>query len=363
MPLGVVFSADGVCGKRGNPERPQMIDIARLAGVSVATVSRALNGEGSVRRPTKARHARIVEIANALNYQVEEAARHLRSGRTKTISVVVPCSSAFSAGQGESQLLNLIGGISEALTEKGHDLLLSRVDMSQPERITKEYETGRVAGGIAIGQGGDPKVLEKLAIRGVPLVAWGPRKEGQSYVSVGCDDVLGGRMATEHLLQGGAQRIVFIGDIRDPDIALQLRGYLHAHSARGLRVHSELMLTERCLHDRLALQVKFLVRSDPKIDAIYASSDEIAIGVINALRRMGKRVPEDIAVVGYGDHPLAAQFHPTLTTIGYSAKNAGQKLVGALMGILEGEFVESDNLPIQLFVRDSSRTVRRFGDG
>lgn len=352
MALGVVFSSSKDSTIRVSAERTQMVDIARMAGVSVATVSRALNRETALRASTRERYAQIVDIAKNLHYEVDVRARDLRSKRTRTISVVVPMndgSSEFS----DSEQLNLIGGISDALAEKGHDMLLSRIDMKRTESIAREYDAGRAAGVIVLGQFGDSNFHE-LNARSVPVVVWGALQDAAKGLYVCRDDVRGGRIATEHLIDLGASRIVFVGDIRSPEIALRHKGFVEAHRAKGLLLAAEQILTGPIVWERFEQDVQTMVSKGQGLDAIFAGSDMIAIHVINHLRRLGMRVPEDVAVVGYGDLPHAEQFSPALTTVRQSMAQAGRTLVQTLMALLDGANPASVYLPAELVVRESS---------
>lgn len=351
MSKGIVFSHAKGASRGATTERPQMADIARMAGVSVSSVSRALSGDMGVRASTR---ARIEDIARALRYEVHVSARNLRLRQNRTISVVVPHSPVARESLSDPFFLGLIGGIADALTEKGYDMLLSRVDASQPERIAKDFETGRAMGVILIGQGHHHACLNEMAARGIPLVVWGACVEGQAYVTVGSDNVQGGRLATEHLLECGARRIAFMGDTSLPEVALRHCGYVQAHHARGELPAMELARPVPFVKERMETEVERLLQSDPSIDAFFASSDVSAMTVINALRRMGKRVPEDILVAGYDDITMAAQFHPSLTTVGQSISMAGSALLQALDALLNGLQPASIKLPTLLYRREST---------
>lgn len=345
MSKGIAFSHARSVATSGRPERPHMADIARMAGVSVSLVSRALNGEMGVRASTR---TRIEEIARALCYEVDQSARNLRLRQNRTISVVVPQSLS------DPFFLGLIGGIADALTDESYDMLLSRVDATQPARISKDFDTGRAAGVIFVGQGHHHAHLNEMAARGIPLVAWGVPLEGQAYVTVGSDNVQCGRLATEHLMDCGARRIVFMGDTSLPEVALRHAGYVQAHHARGRLPAMELTRPVPSIKERMEREVERLVASDPGIDAFFASSDVCAMAVINTLRRLGKRIPEDIVVVGYDDIAMAAQLYPSLTTVGQSTATAGHALLQVLTTLLDGTTPASVKLPTVLHPRDSS---------
>lgn len=352
MALGILTSSARDTTIRVSAARIQMADIARMAGVSVATVSRALNKETALRSHTRERYAKIVDIAESLHYQVDERARDLRSKRTRTISVVVP-SHDGSSELSDSEQLNLIGSISDALAEKGHDMLLSRIDMHQPEGIAREYDAKRAAGVIVLGQCSGCN-FHALRDRGAPVVVWGSGLHASECLFVDCDDLRGGKIATEHLFEMGASRIVFVGDIAVPKIALRHKGFVDAHRSKGAPLRNEQMFTDHIVWDKLEQDLRSLVKDGPRIDAIFAASDVIAIHVINILRRLGLSVPGDVGVVGYDDLPIAEQFTPTLTTVSQSMTQAGRALVHTLMALLDGQKTESVHLPAQLLIREST---------
>ncbi|OYU44644.1 MAG: LacI family transcriptional regulator [Burkholderiales bacterium PBB4] len=328
-----------------------MSDIARIAGVSISTVSKALSGSSLVRPATR---ARIEEIALAMNYGVDESARNLRLRANRTVSVVVPQGPFLRQTLSDPFCLALIGRIADVLSDSGHDMLLSRTDTRRPATMARDFETGRARGLIVIGQGNHHSQLNEMAARGIPFVVWGAELGGQDYVTVGGDNLEGGRLATEHLLAQGARRIVFVGDTGLPEISLRHAGYLRAHRDRRLPVPPQATALLPWDRQDLPAAIDQLLTSDPGIDALFVSSDAAAMRITNALRGLGRPVPEDILVVGYDDIAMAAHFHPALTTVGQSTDMAGVALVQTLAAILDGASPASVRLSTQLFCRASS---------
>ena len=328
-----------------------MADIARLAGVSVATVSRALSGSPLISDDTR---TRITEIARSLNYSVNVGAQNLRLKQNRTVSVVVPLDLTTREHLSDPFFLSLIGSLADAVTERGYDMLLSRVDAERLDLAAQTFETGRASGIVLVGQWHHHDQLNDMAARGVPFAVWGAQLPQQLYVTVGSDNVQGGRLATDHLLDQGAHHIAFIGDPELPEVNQRHQGYLQAHHARGLVPAEHLTRQVPFVSELIQPDLEAYLGQGMPLDGVFASSDLSAMAAINALRRIGRRVPEDVAVVGYDDIALATHFHPSLTTIRQPIEAAGRALVEALLAQIAGEQPASVVLPTHLIRRDSS---------
>lgn len=328
-----------------------MADIARLAGVNVSTVSRALSGSPLVHEETR---ARIAELARSLNYAVNVGAQNLRLKQNRTVSVIVPFDPTSREHLSDPFFLSLIGSIADALSDGGYDTLLSRVDAEHLDLAAHTFESGRAMGIILIGQWHHHDQLNAMAVNGVPFVVWGAQLPQQMYATVGGDNVNGGRQATAHLLAGGARQVLFMGDAELPEIGQRLQGYRDAHAAAGLVVDERLYRSVPFIAQDIQREVQRLLGQRSAFDAVFAASDLMAMTVIGALRQAGVRVPEDVRVVGYDDIALAAQFVPPLTTVRQPIDEAGQGLVRALLSQLAGERLQSIVLDTDLVVRASS---------
>ncbi len=333
------------------PSRVQMADIARLSGVSVSTVSRALAGSALINAETR---ERVAELARSLNYSINAGAQNLRLKQNRTIAVVVPFDAQTRQHLSDPFFLSLIGSIADALTERGHEMLLSRIDASRLDLAAQAYQSGRAMGIVLIGQWHHHDQLNLMALQGVPLVVWGAQLPGQHYASVGSDNLRGGELATAHLLAQGARRIVFLGDPALPEFGLRHQGYLRAHAAAGVVPEPRLTRPVPMLVNEIDKSIDLLARQGLPFDALFAASDLMAMTAISALRRHGRRVPQDVAVVGYDDIPLAAHCHPPLSTVRQPMAEAGQALVEALLAQLAGARASPVVLDTQLILRASS---------
>lgn len=333
------------------PSHIQMADIARLAGVSVSTVSRALADSPLVNAQTR---KRVAELAQSLNYSIHVGAQNLRLKQNRTVAVIVPYDPATRQHLSDPFFLSLIGSLADALTERGHDMLLTRVDADRLDVAAQVWRTGRAVGIVLVGQWHHHDQLNEMAVQGVPFVVWGAKLDRQLYATVGSDNVTGGAQLTRHLLNRGARKVLFMGDTALEEIGLRHAGYLQALQEAGLP--ADPALTRPVPFERLAIEreVETLLTEGMAFDAVFAASDLMAMTVIGVLQRHGCQVPTQVQVGGYDDIPLAAHVHPALTTVRQPIDAAGEQLVAALLEQLDGARPESRQLLTELVVRDST---------
>jgi DNA-binding LacI/PurR family transcriptional regulator len=335
-------------GPTASGKRLQMADIARMAGLSPTTVSRALSGSDLV---TEATRTRVLELARSVNYTVNAGAKELRLGHSNTIAVVVPYAVGRRQGISDPFFLSMLGAIADAVTERGYDMLVSRVDADDLCLASKPYDSGRAMGIILIGQWQHHDHLNQLAARRVPLVVWGAQLPQQLYCTIGCDNIEGGRLATERLIAVGRTRIAFFGDTGLPEVAQRYAGYRQAHEHAGLAVDPALHVPASFLADSARAAVTGFKARRIDFDAVFACSDLLAMSTIGTLHDLGLRVPQDVAVVGYDDIALAAHFSPPITTIRQAIDAGARAMVGALLSFLDGVQPLSHELPTELIIR------------
>ncbi|MRW93410.1 LacI family DNA-binding transcriptional regulator [Duganella sp. FT80W] len=331
--------------------RLQMADIARLAGVSTSTVSRALAGSKLISEETR---SRVMELARSLNYSINIGAQNLRMKQNRTVGVVVPYDPATRQHLSDPFFLSMLGSLADALTEQGFDMLVSRVDAGTLDAAATPFDTGRVIGIVLIGQWRHHDQLNQLAARHVPIVVWGAQLPQQLYCTVGGDNLAGGELAGAHLLAQGRKRIAFFGDINLPEIGQRYQGLCQALTAAGIAADPALLVPASFVPNGGRLAVDELLARKAPFDAVFAGSDLMAMDAINALRQHGLDVPGQVAVLGYDDIPLASYFHPPLTTVRQPMQEAGRALVAALLELAEGGVAPSVQLPTQLIIRSST---------
>ncbi|RMF12990.1 MAG: LacI family transcriptional regulator [Alphaproteobacteria bacterium] len=358
----------GSIGRKGNVRT--IADLARLAGVSGATVSRALNDSPLVNERTR---RRIQELASRHRFRLNARARQLRLRKTDTVCVILLIDEEAGQGLSDPFLLELLGGIADRLSARGYDLLLSRAEPGA-DWWEEVLHPRRFDGAIIFGQACEHRRLNALADAGAPFVVWGGRLPDQHYASVGSDNLGGGQAATRHLIEQGCRRIGFLGDLAFPEAALRWEGYRLALEEAGLPLDEALYRPTRFSGESAVRATRDLIESAQPFDGLVAASDVIALGAIRALEQAGRAVPGDVAVVGYDDIPLAAYVHPSLTTVRQDVAAGGRALVDLLLSRIEtppartapasqqadGQEPPHVILPTRLIVRQSSRRDGAF---
>ncbi|NJS14761.1 MAG: LacI family transcriptional regulator [Sphingopyxis sp.] len=326
-------------------------DLARLAGVSAGTVSRALANSPLIAERTR---ARIQALAREHDFRPNVLARNLRNQRTGAIGVLIPLGHETAQHISDPFFMTLLGHLADALTTRGYDLLLSRVIPTNADWLGDVTNSGRVDGVILIGQSDQTEVIDHVASRYLPLVVWGANRPDQRHCSVGTDNRKGGELAARHLLERGARRLAFFGDPTAPEIAERFAGVQAALAATGrggdVTVVPANLLADTA-HDKIGA---WLAQTDLVPDGIVAASDVIAMAALRALAERGHHVPTDVRVVGYDDLPHAGQTMPPLTTIRQDLVVGAAHLVDLLLRRIGGEETTSVVIEPQLVVRGSS---------
>ena len=332
-------------------ENPTSRDIADLAGVSQATVSRALRNSPLVREETR---DKIQQIARDLNYFVNRNAAGLRTHQSNTIALLL-----FDDSDTKMNLffLSMLDSITRSAARLGYDVLVSLQQLTDDWHI--EYQASHRADGlILLGYGDYAEYCEKLAALAAAstrFIIWGPLVEDQPGHSFGCDNEIGGFQAAKHLLDLGRKNIAYIGRMarRSPEHAARYTGYARALREAGMEPSDRLRIpADNSETDGYEAVQQLLQRGD-SFDALFAGTDLIAIGAMRALRDAGLKVPGDVSVVGFDDMPLAAYVSPGLTTVQQNAQLGGDALVEGIVDLIEGKAVQSGLMAPKLIVRES----------
>lgn len=329
---------------------PGIEDVARAAGVSTATVSRALSGRTHVAEATR---VRVLTAAKELGYVVSSAASSLASGRTRNVGVIVPYIDRWFFS-------TVLSGVTRVLAEHGYDVTLYAVPTDTEGRhavFDTSIRRGRVDAIIVVSIQLDQHETDDLLSLGIPVVALGGPNEGLRALSV--DDEAVARDATDHLIGLGHVDIGHIGARTEFDLDFHLpsqrrRGYEEALLSVGLAPRPEWQAQadftiaggDHAAHD--------LLSSADRPSAIFAASDEMAIGAILAARNLGLRVPEDVSIIGVDGHELGAYFG--LTTVSQRPARQGERAAEAVLRDL-GEDIpgtESGVVAHELIIRSST---------
>ena len=333
------------------PQRPpNMSELAKIAGVSVSTVSRALAGSTAINIDTR---TRIAALANEHGFEANRLARNLRMQRTEAIGVIVPLGHQADQPLTDPFFLTMIGHLADALSDRGYDMLLKRIVPGDERWLDRIMMAGVIDGAIIIGQSNQESTIDRVAQRYPKIVVWGAALPDQHYVCVGSNNRLGGTIATQHLIDQGRRRLLFLGDSAAPEIAEREVGFRSACAAAGID-HDAHSLPVGLVGDGAYQQILAAVEQDREVDGIFAASDVIAIAAIRALHASGRRVPDDVAVVGFDDVPIAEHLVPALTTVRQDVAQGAELLVAKLFELLEGRATASIEMPPQLVVRQSA---------
>lgn len=341
-------------------DKPTSFDIAYRAGVSQSTVSRALRDSPLVNLETR---LKVQQIARELNYKVDKHASSLRTQQAKTIALLL-CEH-HETGQSliNPFFLSMLGSITRAAAKRGFDLLISFQQFSEDWHA--DYEDANRADGIIFLGYGDYETFVKKLIYLTEVeahyITWGPVIEGQPGVSIGCDNFNSAYHAAQHLLQLGRKRIAFLGDVSEhsPEFRDRYQGICKAMQDAGVTPQHNWQVAAETSEEEGYKAMLELIQRRVDVDAIFGASDLIAIGAMKALEEAGRKIPEDIAVMGFDDIPMASYTRPALSTVQQDTLLAGELLVENLLKLVAGEKPETMLLPAKLIVRGSCGTKQQ----
>jgi DNA-binding LacI/PurR family transcriptional regulator len=332
---------------------PTLEEVAQAAGVSRATVSRAINGGERV--SARARDA-IDRAISELGYIPNRAARSLVTRRTDSVALVVPeTGNRFVA---DPVLTGALEGITTALAGTHLQLvLLVAQHVGDTAGQLRYLRAGHVDGALVISHHREDQLPAQLARTGLPFVFGGrPLDPGNVKVTyVDADNVGGGRTATTHLLRGGRQVVATVAGPRDMPAGVdRLAGWREVLTAAGRR--ADLVEYGDFTSEGGATAMGRLLERHPDLDAVFVASDLMATGALRIIHESGRRVPDDVAVVGYDDSVLARTAIPPLTTVRQPAEEMGRRmaelLIDQLGGLLQPSVAEI--LPTELVIRASA---------
>ncbi|MFE9929547.1 LacI family DNA-binding transcriptional regulator [Streptomyces sp. NPDC005533] len=335
--------------------RPTLEEVAARARVGRGTVSRVINGSPKVSEHTRA----AVEAAVAeLGYVPNRAARALAANRNDAIALVIPEPEArFFA---EPYFSEVVRGVGAALAETDVQLVLTLAGSDRERRRLAQYLSGHRVDGVLLVSvhAGDP-LPELLAELGIPTVISGRRSAAEPLPSVDSDNLAGAAEAVRHLLDRGRRTVATItGPLDVYGAQCRLDGYRQALAAVGRPVDEPLIAVGDFTEDGGRRAMRELLERRPGLDAVFAASDVMAAGALRELRAAGRRVPHDVALVGFDDSVVARHMDPPLTSVRQPIEEMGRTMAQVLLARIAGETAETAEasvvLPNRLVVRESS---------
>jgi len=325
---------------------PTIIDVAAAAGVSTATVSRALNG-GIVSQRAR---ERVLRAVKSLGYRPNTLARGLVTGRTGVVGVLIP----DIAGP---LYATMARGIEDVLHANGRSFMLmtgNRNEADESAAIELMLER-QVDAFILIGSGLQHEPLEDLLRGGPPVILMEREGTAENFTTIRLANADGARLATEHLIERGHRRIAHVAGIRRAGMR-RLDGYHAALDAAGLAAGP--ILQGDFTEEGGLAAAEALLRHD-SVTAVFCANDRMALGLYHGLRARRVRVPDDVSVVGFDDLPWGAYLDPPLTTVRQSAREMGRLAAEFALAGLRGQATATDAVvPAELVVRASVRDVR-----
>ena len=326
-------------------------DVAREAGVSIATVSRVLNDIDVVNEDTK---KKVLDAIKKLGYRPNIVARSLKTQRTKTIGILVPDISSGSYPE-------IVRGAEDVANIYDYNVILCNSDFDYDKekdylRVLKEKMVDGVIYMSSSLQEESLDIINELDLKTV-LVETKDR-EGR-LPSVTIDNIGAAYEATKHLIDKGLRNIAFVGVEKDAANAWGDRylGYEKALKEAGISVDEELVLLKNLKYKTGHDAADKFVNFNKKVDGVICASDEIAMGVINGLREKGINTPEDVSVIGFNNNAVSSYFYPRLTTVNQPSYDMGSVAMRMLIKILNNKPVEEDQyvLDYMLIQRESCK--------
>ncbi|WP_030548283.1 LacI family DNA-binding transcriptional regulator [Streptomyces albus] len=315
-----------VNGRRSR--QPTLEEVAARAGVGRGTVSRVINGSLRVSDQTK---AAVEQAVAELGYVPNRAARALAGHRTDAIALVVP--EAETKLFAEPYFSDIVRGVGAELAETEMQLLLTLIRTTKErQRFAQFLRAQRVDGVLVVSVHEHDPLPDLLEDLGLPAVLSGRRSDLESVSYVDSDNVGGARSAVAHLLAGGRRRVATITGALDMYVAqCRLDGYRQALESAGLGRDRQLVAEADFTESGGRRAMTELLEREPRLDAVFAASDVMAAGALGALRAAGRRVPEDVALVGFDDSAIARHTDPPLTTVRQPIEEMGRAMARVLV--------------------------------
>ncbi|KKI93163.1 LacI family transcriptional regulator [Bacillus sp. SA1-12] len=328
-------------------------DIAKVAGVSVTTVSRALNGYSDVSESTR---EKIIAVSKQLNYSPNTLARSLVMNKSKTIGLLV--SDMTKQSRKDNLIFEVLRGLNQFSAETDYDLVLFSTDSTRQREKTYSQlcRERRVDGAIIQGIKTDDPYLQEVVNSDIPCVLIDIPIESETVGHVTTDNVLGATKAVNHLLELGHRQIAMVNGHEFAFVSQKrLEGFKLALQEANVPLREEWIINGAFEEEIAEEKVYQLLKTNPEITALFCASDLMAIGAIRAVKRLGLSIPDQISIVGYDNILLSSYISPPLTTIAQSIYEMGYEAGKLLIEILEEKTISHKKiLETNLVVRETT---------
>ncbi len=330
--------------------KPTIYDIAREANVSIATVSKVINGIGRVSDATR---KRVLQIVADLNFEPNVVASALAGGNTRTIGLLLP-------DVNNPYFSEIVRGAEDEAFGCGYSVLICNTD----HNAKKEHEYIRTLrqkqmDGIAIATGSTPaQTIEELVEGKIPVVLLSRSIEGTSVATVAVDSYAGGRLAAEYLISLGHKAVGYLSEPLTVTSSVErLRGFQEVMDEQG---RTTVLPSDYGFGITTGQRMAAQLLSNPEITALFGANDQLAVGALQACREMGRKVPEQISVVGFDDTVFAKIVTPTLTTVAQPMYQLGAQTLRLLIEAIETGVQPTKSIvfPPELMIRESAGPIR-----
>ncbi len=332
--------------------------ISKHLNISVSTVSRALNGKSEKYRISKKTTELILEAAKEFNYEPNQLARGLRLQKTNTIGIIVPdITNPFFS--------KIVRWIENAARDNGVSILISDSnEKTEFEKSSVQLFANRKIDGIIISPvGEESEHLEKAGSKNIPIVLIDRLFNDLNFPFVGSNNFEGSKEAINYFIMNGHKRIGFIQGICDTSVnQARVNGYIHSLNENNIPLDRSLIVGNSFGEESGYIETKLLLNAKKKITAIFAASDQIALGAIKAIREENLRIPEDISIISFDDQPYSGYLSTPMTTVAQQGKEIGTIAFKLLTDMIRTGILNDNNkiqLPTKLIIRDSVKNINK----
>ncbi|UKM64831.2 LacI family transcriptional regulator [Flavobacteriaceae bacterium GSB9] len=328
-------------------------DIANVLNISTAAVSKALHDDSRISEKTK---QAVKQVAKNLNYQPNHLASALRKGKSKLVGVIVPRTNSnfFSS---------VIQNIEEVLNKEGYSIIMTQSNESYKKECNNiDTLLFTQVDGIIASMANETIELdyyEKIKSKGIPLILFDRGENDLDVDYIGINDYHSSHMIVEHLVEQGCKRIAHIGGYRHTRIFNnRIKGYLDALKKHNLPLDKELLIESHLNIEDGSEKMEQLLKLNNRPDAVYVASDNAALGALEVLKKHNIKVPEEMALVGFGDEPFTALVTPSITSINQHSAGIGKQAAKRFLEYAQQPVIKQSLnkiiLDAELVVRDSS---------